>query len=94
MSSPISDHNPETATLYATAEREYLNYISKFRLPANITQYIDLRLIFHDVHINNPIITSDVKLNSWALNYLRSYQLSLSSVVDLMLKVFCEEFHQ
>ena len=73
MFSPISDHNPETTILDATAKRKTLNYISKFRLPANVAQYIDLCLILHDVHINDPTIASDVELNSWVLNCLESY---------------------
>ena len=92
MSSPISNHNPETTTLDAPAERENLNYISKFGLPANITHHIDSRLILHDVHIDDPRIALDVKLNSWVLYCLESYQLSPSLVVNLILEVFREEF--
>ena len=92
MSSPSSDHNPKTMTLDAATERENLNYISKFGLPANVAHHIDSRLILHDVHIDDPTIASDVELNSRVLNCLESYQLSPSLVVDLMLEVFREEF--
>ena len=92
MFSSISNHNPKTTTLDAAAERENLNYISKFRLTANVAYHIDSWLIFYDVYIENLIIASDVKLNSWVLNCLESYQLSPSLVIDLMLEVFCEEF--
>ena len=94
MSTSTSDQNPETATLDTAAERENLNYISKFGLPANVAQqHIDSRLILHDVHIDDPTIASDVELNSWVLNCLESYQLSPTLVVDMMLEVFREEFH-
>ena len=92
MFNPTSNHNPKTTILDAVAEINNLKYISKFELPANIVYYIDSRLIFHIVHIDNLIIASDVKLNSWVLSCLKSYQLSPSLVVDLMLEVFCKEF--
>ena len=92
MSSPISNHNLKTTILDAVAERENLNYISKFRLPANVALYIDSRLILYDVHINNLKIASDVDLNSWVLNCLESYPLSPSLVVDLVLEVFVKSF--
>ena len=90
FSSPPSNRNPETTTLDAVAERENLNCISKFGLPASIVQYINSRIILYDVHIDNPTIASDVELNSWVFNCLESYQLSLSLVINLMLEVFCE----
>ena len=93
FSSPPSNRNPKTTTLDTVAERENLNCISIFRLPMSVVQYINSRLIFHGVHINDPTIALDVKLNSWVLNYLESYQLSPSLFVDLMLKVFCKEFY-
>ena len=92
MSSPISNNNLKTTTLDAVAERENLNYISKFGLPANVAHHINSRLILHDIYINDPTIALDVELNSWVLNCLESYQLSPSLVVDLMLEVICEEF--
>ena len=90
---PPSDHKSEITTLDAVAKRENLNCISKFRLPTSVAQHIDLCLILHDVHINNPTIASDVELNSRVLNCLESYQLNPSLVVNLMLEVFREEFH-
>ena len=92
-SSPPSDCNLKTTTLDIAVKRENLNCISKFELSANITQHIDLCLILYNVHIDDLTIASDVKLNSWVLNCLKSYQLSLSLVIDLMLEVFHEEFH-
>ena len=89
MSSPTSDHNPDTTTLDIAIERENLSYISKFGLPANVAHHINSRLILYDVHINDPIITSDIKLNSWVFNCLENYHLSPSLVVNLMLEVFC-----
>ena len=73
MSSPTSDYNPETTILDAVAERENLNYISKFGLPANVAHHIDSCLILHDVHIDDPIIVLSIELISWVLNYLESY---------------------
>ena len=63
MFSLISDYNFKTTILDATTERENLNCISKVRLFANITYYIDLHLIFHNVHINNLTIVSNIKFN-------------------------------
>ena len=94
MSSSTSNHNPKTTTLDAVAERENLNYISKFGLPVNIAHHIDSRLIFYNIHIDNPIIASDLELNLWVFNCLESYQLSPSLVVDLILEVFCKKFQQ
>ena len=73
MYSLTSNNNPKIIILDAAAEREILNYISKFQLSVNVAHHIDSRLILHNVHIDNPIITSDVKLNSWVLNCLESY---------------------
>ena len=81
MSNPTSNHNSKITTLNAVTESENLNYISKFGLSANIAHYINSRLIFYDVHIDNPTIASDVKLNLWVLNCLENYQLSPSFVV-------------
>ena len=92
-SSPLSNRNSKTTTLDAATERENLNCISKFGLPVSIAQYIDLRLIFYNVHIDDPTIASDIKPNLWVLNSLESYQLSPSLVVNLMLEVFCKKFH-
>ena len=73
MSSPISNHKFKTTFLDIVAEKENLNYISKFRLPSNIAQHINSRLIFNDIHIDDSIIASDIELNSWILNCLKSY---------------------
>ena len=94
MSSPTSDHNPKTNTPDVMAKKQNLNYISKFGLYANVAHLIDSRLIFHDVHIDDLLIALDLKLNSWVLYILENYQLSLTLVIDLMLKVFCEKFHR
>ena len=93
MSTSTSDQNPETPTFDTAAERENLNYISKFGIPANVAQHIDSCSILHDGHIDDPITASDAELNSWVLNCLKSYQLSLNLVVNMMLEVFREEFH-
>lgn len=64
MSNLISNLNAKTSILDITIElRENINYIKKFGLPPNVTQYINSRLIFNDIHINDPTITSDIKLN-------------------------------
>ena len=75
-----SDHNSEITTLDAI-ERENLKYISKFGFPTSVAQNIDLRLILHDVQINDLSIALDVELNSWVFNYLESYQLRPTLVV-------------
>ncbi len=64
MSISISNQNPKTTILDITVEKENLNYILKFGLPTSIAQHIDLCLILHDIHIDNPTTVSDVKLNS------------------------------
>ena len=82
MSNLISNPNSKTSTLDAAAERENLNYIAKFRLPANVAHHINLQLILHNVHIDKPTIASDIELNLYVLHRLESYQLSQSLVVD------------
>ena len=95
MSNLTSDPNAETSTLDGAAElRENMNYIEKFELSPSVTQHIDSRLIFNDIYIDNPKIASDIKLNLYVLHYLESYQLSQSLMVNYMLKVFYEEFHE
>ena len=92
MSSPTSDCNLKT--LDAAAEiRENINYIEKFGLPPSVAQHINSRLIFNDVHIDDPIIASDIELNSYVLHCLESYQFSQSLVVDYMLEIFHGEFY-
>ena len=59
----LSDRNPEITTLNTAAEKENLNCILKFGLPANVAQYIDLRLILHDIYIDDPTIASNIELN-------------------------------
>ena len=93
FSSPTSDPNPKNKTSNTTAIKDNLSYIAKFGLPASVAQHIDFCFILNDVHIDNLTIVSNVKLNSWVLNCLESYQLSQSLVVDYMLEVFREEFH-
>lgn len=63
MSTSISKLNPKITTLDTTIIRENLSYLIKFGLSPNVAQYIDTRLIFHDVHINDPTIVLDIKLN-------------------------------
>ena len=63
MSLPTSDCNPEILDI-AEELRENLNYIEKFGLLASIAQHIDSCFIRNDVHIDNPTIALDVKLNS------------------------------
>ena len=70
-----------------------MNYIEKFGSPLSIVPHINSRLILNDIHIDDFTIASDIKLNSYVLHCLESYQLSQSLVVDYMLEVFCEKFH-
>ena len=63
ISSPTSNNNPKTTTLDTVAKKKNLNYISKFGLSANFTYHINLRLIFHDIYIDNLITALDVILN-------------------------------
>ena len=69
----ISNHNFKITILDIIAQKKNLNYISKFRLLANITYHINLYLIFSNIYINNPTIILNVKLNSWIFNYFKSY---------------------
>ena len=75
-----TNHNSEITTL-DTIEREKLKYISKFRFPISVAQHMDLRLILHNVQINDLSIALDIELNSWVLNYLESYQLCPTLVI-------------
>ena len=93
MSSSTSNPSPNASTLDA-AEKANLTYISKFRLPSSVAQHIDSCLILNDIHIDNPTTASDIKLNSWVLNCLESYQFRPSLVADMMLEVFCDIFYR
>ncbi len=42
-----------------------MNYIEKFWLSLSIIQYIDFQLILNNVYIDDLIIASDIKLNSY-----------------------------
>lgn len=88
MSSLTNNPNTKTTSLNTAVIKENLSYIKKFELPIGVTQQIDFGLILNNIHINNPITTSNIKLNSYFLNYLKSYQLDLSLVVYMILKVF------
>ncbi len=83
MSTSTSDPKPDTTTLNAAAVRENLNYIAKFGLPPSVAQHFVTRLIFHDVHIDDPTTAPDIELNSWVLMCLESYQVSLTLVIRL-----------
>ncbi len=93
MSTSISNLNPKTTILDTTTIKKNLSYLTKFDLPSNVAQYIDIYLIFYDVHINDPITVSDIELNLLILIYLESYQVSQTLVIYKMLKVFYNEFH-
>lgn len=84
----------EITTFDTTTEKENLNSISKFRLLTSVVQYINLCLIFYDIHIDDLIIALDIELNSCVFNYLESYQLSPGLIVKLILEVFCEMFYR
>ena len=93
MISSTNDLNLNTAILDTIIDKIKLIYISKFGLPINIVLYINLRLIVHDIHIDSSTILLDIELNLWVFNCLKSYQLSLNLVVDLILEVFCKKFY-
>lgn len=63
FSSLLINHNLETTTLDAVTERENLNYILNLGLLTSVVQQIDLRLIFHNVYIDNLIIALNIELN-------------------------------
>lgn len=63
MSFLTNNYNLITTSLNNIAERENLNYISKFGLAASIVQYIDLYLIFYIIYIDGFIIALNVELN-------------------------------
>ena len=95
MSNSISNPNAKTSTLDATTElRKNMNYLEKFGLSPSIAKHINFQLIFNDIYINNPIIASDIELNSYILYYLEIYQFSQSLVVNYMLEIFHEKFHR
>lgn len=74
MSNPVSNLNAETSTLdVAINLRENMNCIKKFGLSPSIIQQIDSWLIFNGAHIDNPIITSDIELNSYIFHFRESY---------------------
>lgn len=76
MSNSISDPNVENSILdAATKLKENTNYIMKFGLFLSVTQHINSRLIFYDVHINKPTIALDIKLNLYTLHGFESYQI-------------------
>lgn len=64
MSGQTSYHYLKTTTLDVVTKIGNLNYISKFKLPTNIAYYINLRSIVYNVHINKPIIASNIEFNS------------------------------
>ena len=94
MSTSTSNLNLDTTTLNAVAVRKNLNYIKNFGLPLSIAQHIDICLIFHDVHIDDPIIVSNIEFNLWVFNCLKSYQLRPILVIHRILDIFCDEFHK
>ena len=87
MSLLTSNLNPKITTLDITI-RENLSYLAKFGLHFSIAQHINIYLIFHDVHINDFITTSDIELNSWVFNCLKSYQLRLTLFIQRMVDIF------
>ncbi len=64
MSSSTNDLNAKTTSSNTVAIKENLSFIKKFGLLADIAQHIDSRLILNDIHIDNSITVSNVKLNS------------------------------
>lgn len=94
MFTSTSNLNPKTTTLNTTIIRKNLSYFVKFGLSPSIAQYIDNRLIFHDVHIDNLIIVSDIEQNLWILNYLKSYQLNPTLVIYQILNFFYDDFYR
>ena len=64
MSSLTNSPNLEITTLNTTAIKENLNYIAKFKLPADVAQQINSRFILNDDDIDDSTIMSDIKLNS------------------------------
>lgn len=61
-SSLISGQNLENTSLDAVTKKENLNYITKFGLPASVAKHINSCFIVHNIHINDLIIVSDIKL--------------------------------
>ena len=94
MSFSTNNPNAKKTSSNTAAIKDKLSYIKKFELFVDVIQHINSRLIIKDVHIDNPTIALDVELNSWVLNYLKSYQLNPSFIVYIMLEVFLDEFHR
>ena len=93
MSFLTNNLNAKKTSSNTAAISDNLSYIKKFGLSASVAQYINSCLILNNVHINNPTTAFNVKLNSWVLNCLESYQLDPSLVVYIMLEVFRDEFY-
>ena len=74
MSNLINNSNVKTSILDTIAKlRKNINYIKKFGLPPSVALHIDSRLILNNIHIDNPTIASDIKLNSYVFYCLESY---------------------
>lgn len=68
MSNIANNLNTKTSIFDITINLiENMNYIMKFRLPTNVTQHINSRLILHNAHIDDLTIVSDIKFNSYIL---------------------------
>lgn len=93
ISISISSLTPKTTTL-DIADRENLIYIVKFGISLSIAQYINFYQIFNNIYIDTFITASDIKLNSWFFNCLKSYKFRLTLFIKLMLKVFYDKFYE
>lgn len=92
ISSSTSDLNPKFKISNITAIKDNLSYIMKFGLSVGVTKHSDSCLILNNVYFKNSTILSNIELNSWVYNYLKSYQLDSNFVVYMMLEVFQDKF--
>ena len=64
LSRSINNLNLKTKISKTNKIKDNLSYIDRFRLFADIDQYLVFCPIFHNPHIDNLTSMSDIKLNS------------------------------
>lgn len=82
------------ANILDIADRKNLIYITKFRLPLSVNQYINSHQILNNIYIHNSTIVSDIELNLWVVNFPKSSKIRSNLVIKQMLEVFYNEFYE
>lgn len=94
MSSTTSNRNINAATFNTAGDKENLTYMAKFGLPPSVAQHINLCLISKNIHIDDLMSASNMKLNSWIFYFLEIYYLRLDLFINIMLEVCRREFYK